>query len=99
MGLQWVTRVNSGLQQITVGYKGLQGVTRGYGRLHGVTAGYKGLQGAQGPTGGYNRKLGSYTGLTQEKLISFIRTRRKLVFTIKMKNVTNPLRVICNYIG
>ena len=86
----------SRLQGVTRGYRGLQGVTGDYMELQRVTRGYRG---AQGPTGGYNRKLGSYTGLTQEKLISFIRTRRKLVFTIKMKNVTNPLRVICNYIG
>ena len=39
MRLQWVTRVNSGLQVIRGGYKGLQEVTWSYNRLQGVTGG------------------------------------------------------------
>ena len=66
---------------------GLWGITRGYKSLQGVTGCY---EGATGVRGDYNRKLGNHTGLTQGKLISFNRISRKLVFTIKMKNVSNP---------
>ena len=71
------------LQYVTGGYRVLRGVTGG---LQGVTEGYRGTQGV---TGGYNRKLCNYSSLTQQKLISVNRISRKLVFTIKMKNVTN----------
>ena len=64
----------------------LQGVTRGYRGLQGVTQGYRGTQVV---TGGYNRKLGNYSSLTQQKLISVNRISRNLVFTLKIKNVTN----------
>ena len=88
------------LQRITRGYRRLSEVTRVYRGLHGVTRGNSWLQGRTRPvTGGYNRKLGNYSSLTQQKLISVNRISRKLVFTIKMKNDTNPLRVIYNYIG
>ena len=59
----------------------------GYRLLRGVTGDKRGAQGA---TKGYKRKLGNYSSLTQEKLISFNRIIRKLVFTIKMKNVSKP---------
>ena len=49
-----------------------------------------GYRGAQGATGGYNKNLGNYSNLAQQKLISFNRISRRLVFTIKMKNVSNP---------
>ena len=100
MRLQRVTRDNSGLQGIRGGTRGLQGVTVGYKelqglqeitgcdeRLKGETWGYRGAQGA---TGGYNKNLGNYSNLAQQKLISFNRISRRLVFTIKMKNVSNP---------
>ena len=87
-----------GLLGITGGNKRVQGVAWGYGGLQGITRVYRGLQGvtrgAPGVRGDYNRKLGNHTGLTQGKLISFNRICRKLVFTIKMKNVSNPWRVI-----
>ena len=54
--------------------------------LQGVTECYEGLQRV---TEGYNRNLGNYSSLTQQKLISVNRISRKLVFTIKIKNVTN----------
>ena len=88
---QKVTGGPKGLQEVTRVYRVLQGVSRSYRVLQGVRGGYRI---AQGVTGGYNRKLGNYSSLTQQKLISFNRISRKLVFTIKMKNVTNPLRVI-----
>ena len=89
-GLQGVTRGNSGLQGITGvtrGYRRLQEVTGCDERLKGETWGYRGAQGA---TGGYNKNLGNYSNLAQQKLISFNRISRRLVFTIKMKNVSNP---------
>ena len=44
---------------------------------------------------GYNKQLGNYASHTEEKLISFKKVSRNLMlFTIKMKNVTNHLRVI-----
>ena len=58
----------------------LQGVTGCYEGLQGVTRGNRGLQG--------------YTRGTQPKLISVNKISRKLVFTIKMKIVTNRKRVI-----
>ena len=100
MRLQRVTRDSSGLQGITrdnSGLQGITGVTRGYRRLQEVTGcderlkgGTWGYEGVQGATGGYNKNLGNYSNLAQQKLISFNRISRRLVFTIKMKNVSNP---------
>ena len=45
---------------------------------------------------GYNKQLGNYASHTEEKLISFKKVSRNLLFTIKMKNVTNHLRVYIN---
>ena len=79
-GYQGVTRNTSGLQGITGGYRRLQEVTECDKGLQWCTRGYKGLQ----------QKLSNYSNLAQEKLISFNRISRRLVFTIKMKNVSNP---------
>ena len=59
-----------------MGLRGITRVTRVYRGLQGVT------RGAPGVRGDYNRKLGNYFSLTQQKLISFNRISRKLVFTI-----------------
>ena len=88
---QKVTWGHKWLQEVTRVYRGLQGVLRSYRGLQGVRGGYRS---AQGVTGCYNRKLGNYSSLTQQKLISFNRISRKLVLTITITNVTNPLRVI-----
>ena len=53
-----------------------------------------GLQGVSRGRVGYNKQLGNYASHTEEKLISFKKVSRNLLFTIKMKNVTNHLRVI-----
>ena len=61
MGLQWVTRDNSGLQGITVGYRGY--VTRGHRRLHRATWGYKKLQGVTRGYKGSQGVTGAHEGL------------------------------------
>ena len=42
---------------------------------------------------GYNKKLGNYASHTEQKLISFKKVVRNLLFTIEMKNITNCLCV------
>ena len=92
--LQGVLKGFRGLPGIAGGYKGLKGVngvTRGNRGLQGVTWAYRGFQGVRVS---YNKQLGNYASHTEEKLISFKKVSSKLLFTIKMKNVTNHLRVI-----
>ena len=43
---------------------------------------------------GYKKKLGNYASHTEQKLISFKKVGRNLLFTIEMKNITNCLRVM-----